>query len=63
MDKSLVLSVHMCFNVDLGLPDLSSSDFPGMEPWTLETYDKNNNKKKISMIELAKLQEHFGKQH
>lgn len=60
MDKSLVLSVHMCFNVDLGLPDLSSSDFPGMEPWTFETCDENKNKKKLSMAELA---EHFGKQH
>lgn len=34
IDMSLLLSVHICFSVDLGLPDLMISDF---EPWTLVT--------------------------
>lgn len=37
MDISLLLSVHICFSVDLGLPDLTISDF---EAWALVTWGK-----------------------
>lgn len=47
MDKSLLLPVHMCFSVDLGLPDFRRSDFPGMDALALVTYKQIKRSKII----------------
>lgn len=49
MDISLLLSVHICFSVDLGLPDFTMSDF---EVWALVTWG-TEKKTSVSWIEMC----------